>query len=86
MQHSTAMQTMVPLVMMPKELADLKIEIGAGTYRMGIGGLHSCESRQVVRADDDMLLLDRDVASYYPAIIIGSFQSLRNASAPLRYG
>ena len=67
-------------VMMPKELADAKIEIGAGVYRMGIGGLHSSEQSTAHLADDDHILVDRDVASYYPAII------LRTGLAPKHMG
>lgn len=55
----------------PDELDELQITIGQTTYRMGIGGLHSCESRAAHFADDDFILVDRDVASYYPAIILG---------------
>jgi len=59
-------------VKMPEQLAKAVIRIGQGQYRMGIGGLHSSEQRQAIVADDDTLILDRDVASYYPAIIIGT--------------
>ena len=55
---------------LPKEIAALKINIGTSTYRMGIGGLHSCEEKQAVYADEDHVLVDRDVASYYPQIIL----------------
>jgi hypothetical protein len=58
------------VVAMPKEVADLKIKIGGSTYQMGIGGLHSTEKRAAHHADDDHILVDRDVASYYPAIIL----------------
>jgi hypothetical protein len=37
---------------------------------MGIGGLHSSEKCQAVFADDDHILVDRDVTSYYPMIIL----------------
>ncbi len=57
-------------VQMPKEIADLKITLGGSTYRMGIGGLHSSEKSIAHFADDDHILVDRDVASYYPAIIL----------------
>lgn len=57
-------------VQMPKEIADLKIKIGNSTYRMGIGGLHSTEKSVSHQVDDDRVLIDRDVASYYPAIIL----------------
>lgn len=58
------------VVTMPKEIAALKIKIGQSTYQMGIGGLHSTEKSVAHRADDDHVLIDRDVASYYPAIIL----------------
>jgi hypothetical protein len=57
-------------VIIPKEVQDLKIKIGASVYRMGIGGLHSTESSVAHIADDNYILVDRDVASYYPAIIL----------------
>jgi DNA polymerase elongation subunit (family B) len=58
------------VVMMPTELEGASVRLGSGRYRMGIGGLHSSEQRQVVKADEYTLILDRDVASYYPSIII----------------
>lgn len=58
-------------VEMPAELAEANVCIGNSVYRMGIGGLHSSESSTFHLADDDTLLIDRDVASYYPAIILG---------------
>lgn len=57
-------------VLMPKTLADRKIKIGKGVYRMGIGGLHSSEENTAHVTDDEFILYDRDVASYYPRIII----------------
>lgn len=47
-----------------------KIRIGHTDYQMGIGGLHSCEKNQVLRADKRMMLADFDVASYYPSIML----------------
>lgn len=58
-------------VAMPKEISALKITLGGSTYQMGIGGLHSTESCVAHHADEDTLLIDRDVASYYPSIILG---------------
>lgn len=55
---------------MPAWLAKTTINIGRSQYQMGIGGLHSCESAQYVQADDDYKLIDADVASYYPSIIL----------------
>lgn len=58
------------VVEIPKSLADLKISIGKGIYRMGIGGLHSSESKATHYSDDEFVLLDRDVTSFYPWLII----------------
>lgn len=57
-------------VKMPKQLADAKIKIGDGVYRMGMGGLHSSEKSTLHVSDDYCVLRDHDVASYYPAIMI----------------
>jgi hypothetical protein len=67
-------------VMLPAELNDAEIRIGQGVYRLGIGGLHSSEQSVAHVADQDTVLIDRDVASYYPAII------LRCALAPKHMG
>ena len=55
---------------LPKELSNLSIQINKGIYRMGIGGLHSYEKNVAYRATDDLSIIDRDVASYYPSIIL----------------
>jgi len=44
--------------------------LGQLQYKFGIGGLHSCEENVSYRTSASHLLIDRDVASYYPAIII----------------
>jgi DNA polymerase family B len=54
----------------PTCLKDATVSIAAGVYRMGIGGLHSSESAISHRADQSMMLIDRDVTSYYPAIVL----------------
>lgn len=59
------------MVDIPDSLKGRDIILGQSVYRMGIGGLHSCEESVTHVSDDEHVLLDRDVASYYPAIIIG---------------
>jgi hypothetical protein len=54
----------------PEALAGQTVTIGRGVYRLGIGGLHSSETCQAIEADEDYVLVDRDVASYYPSIIL----------------
>lgn len=53
-------------------LKGLKIRIGDSVYQMGVGGLHSTEKAKVHYARDGYMLIDRDVASYYPAIILNN--------------
>ncbi len=55
---------------MPPELKALKLDIAGSVYRMGIGGLHSSEQCAAHYADANTLLIDRDVTSYYPYIIL----------------
>lgn len=60
------------VVELPDSLAEANIAIGNSVYRMGIGGLHSSESCKSHFADDEFVLLDRDVTSYYPSIILNN--------------
>ncbi|MNS59998.1 DNA polymerase I [compost metagenome] len=55
---------------MPESLETAEIAIGKGVYRMGIGGLHSSESSIAHFSDENDTLIDRDVRSYYPSIIL----------------
>jgi len=54
----------------PDEFKKFKIEIGQSTYKLGIGGLHSQEKCRVEASDDDWQLVDFDVGSQYPSIIL----------------
>lgn len=56
-------------VILPNWLKD-KINFYNRDYQMGIGGLHSCEKSQYVAPNQDQVLFDLDVASYYPNIIL----------------
>jgi hypothetical protein len=54
-------------VTMPESLEGLEVTIGNTTYRMGIGGLHSKD-----KPGSHYNLVDADVASYYPSLILNS--------------
>ena len=56
--------------LLPDELKNKKIEYKDRVYRMGIGGLHSSEEKQVARATKTSMIMDFDVSSYYPAIVL----------------
>ncbi|MBN46207.1 MAG: hypothetical protein CMH23_07005 [Methylophaga sp.] len=55
---------------MPPTLEKLKVQIGGSVYKLGMGGLHSQESKVAHIATDEIILADNDVASYYPRIIL----------------
>ena len=55
---------------MPEEIKELKLEINGSVYRMGIGGLHSSEQTTAHYTDQHYQLIDKDVTSYYPFIIL----------------
>lgn len=57
-------------VEMPDSLKNLKVFIGKSIYKMGIGGLHSTEEKTCHFADEETFIIDRDVVSYYPTIIL----------------
>ncbi|HBD93013.1 MAG TPA: hypothetical protein DC057_02445 [Spirochaetia bacterium] len=40
------------------------------TYELGVGGLHSVDQPAIFKADENMRIVDKDVASYYPSIMI----------------
>ena len=56
--------------LMPEWMKLFTVGIGTARYKLGIGGLHSQETCQLVRADKDHILSDWDVASFYPNIIL----------------
>lgn len=57
-------------IKLPKELKSMKIKLGNSVYQLGVGGLHSTEKSQTVTPNENQILADRDVASYYPRIIL----------------
>lgn len=54
----------------PEYLRELLVPIGKQVYSMGIGGLHSTEAHRALRSTERELLIDVDVASQYPNIIM----------------
>lgn len=57
---------------LPREIKALEISIGSLKYQMGIGGLHGSELKTAQKSDENYILKDLDVASYYPSLIINS--------------
>lgn len=48
------------------------VTLNGRTYTVAMGGLHSNEESVCYKADDDTLIIDRDVASYYPYIVLNN--------------
>jgi hypothetical protein len=57
-------------VQFPKPFEKFDIRFGDTSYKLGIGGLHSQESNRAVFSDAERILIDADVASQYPSIIM----------------
>lgn len=54
----------------PPELDERIATIGGKPYAVGLGGLHSKEKSQTIRADELNFVIDRDVTGYYPNLIL----------------
>lgn len=59
-------------IAMPPELKELVVTINKSSYQMGIGGLHSQEKSVAHHTDDRYVVIDTDVTSYYPFLILNS--------------
>lgn len=46
------------------------VKLGAKSYKFGVGGLHSVDGPGVFIADEKTAIVDIDVESYYPSLII----------------
>lgn len=51
-------------------LDNLSVTIGSSVYRLGSGGLHSSENSTSCVSNDEYEIIDRDVESYYPRIVL----------------
>jgi len=54
----------------PATLNQRTVNVGDLVFSFGIGGLHSCEKCIAYKADDENLIVDRDVTAYYPDILL----------------
>ena len=54
----------------PGAISDITCELDGFQFQFGVGGIHGSLDKKIVRADDDHLIIDADVASLYPSIAI----------------
>lgn len=58
-------------VILPEFLAEEQIQFNAGTYQLGVGGIHSTHDSSVCHvAGAEHTIVDIDAASFYPSIIL----------------
>lgn len=55
---------------LPDSFGDFDIQFDGMSFTLGIGGLHSTEANRSVHSDAESVLIDADVASQYPSIIM----------------
>lgn len=55
-----------------KRSYSVNISLHGNIYNLAMGGLHSSEESVCYRADDETLIIDRDVASFYPYLILNN--------------
>jgi len=56
-------------VLLPKSLHK-RFDFDGAKYKFGIGGLHSSEKSQAITIEEDEILKEKDVTSFYPFIIL----------------
>ncbi len=54
----------------PEWMKKNKLAIGQTPYKLGLGGIHDKRKKSVYNTNDTHIILDIDVASYYPSMII----------------
>lgn len=57
-------------VVLPDFLGKELVSFGAGTYQLGVGGIHSTHDRKVCYVSGGDIITDIDAASFYPSIIL----------------
>lgn len=67
---------------LPPEVKALQLKINQSVYQMGIGGLHSSEKTVAHYTDAQNIIIDKDVASYYPYIILNQALSPKHLGEP----
>jgi hypothetical protein len=55
--------------MVPALIKDRVVAIGDKSFKIGLGGLHSIDGKGMYEADNNHLIVDVDVTSFYPAIM-----------------
>lgn len=54
----------------PGAISDIACDLDGFKFQFGVGGVHGSVDKQLIRSDDDHIILDVDVASLYPSIAI----------------
>lgn len=63
----------------------LKIELNGCPVTLGYGGIHGALNNYIEEADEQRTIINEDVASYYPHLIINNGYYSRNITNPLEF-
>jgi hypothetical protein len=66
----------------PEKKTKFKFDMGDTKYTVGIGGIHSNEKKARHVSDENYIIRDYDVASYYPFIILNNKLTPRHLGDP----
>lgn len=69
-QHVFDMNQATGHVILPDFLGAEVVTFRAGTYQLGVGGIHSTHDKSVCHVAGDDVITDIDAASFYPSIIL----------------
>lgn len=71
-------------VELPEFLSKELVKLNAGTYQLGVGGIHSTHDKKVCHVEDqETIITDIDAASYYPSIWVKWGVYLENTNKEL---
>ncbi len=71
-QFKSILKEMKEVVLSQNEDYVKSIEFGNATYTLAKGGLHSNNKPKIYESNEEYIIIDCDVSSYYPAIIINN--------------
>lgn len=70
--HRFLYNTVLTSTNKPPELENLKVKLRGFTFKFGAGGMHGSVTKRVARTHGDYIVVDADVASFYPNLAIAN--------------
>ena len=70
--HRFLYNTVLTTTQKPPELENLKVNLRGFEFQFGAGGMHGSVKKRVARTHGDYIIVDADVASFYPNLAIAN--------------